>query len=76
MAVLDHVGFDTHANEPNGHSERLREVDDALGAFRGKRSASTVRSDTLVATVTEFGRTAAENGSHGTDHGWGTSVLS
>ena len=25
--------------------------------------------------MTEFGRTAAENGSWGTDHGWGTSVF-
>ena len=26
-------------------------------------------------TVTEFGRTAAENGTTGTDHGWGTCIL-
>ena len=32
-------------------------------------------SNTLVVTVTEFGRTAAENGTTGTDHGVGTCCL-
>ncbi len=73
IAVLDHVGFDSHSNEPNFQSQRLREVDDAVGAF--KQGMGEVWKDTLVVTVTEFGRTAAENGSLGTDHGWGTSIF-
>lgn len=73
VAVLDHVGFDTHASQPGLHSDRLREVDQALGEFR--RTMGDVWKDTLVVTVTEFGRTAAENGSYGTDHGYGTSVF-
>ena len=32
-------------------------------------------ADALVLTVTEFGRTAAENGTTGTDHGWGSCIL-
>ncbi len=74
MAVLDHVGFDTHANEPNDSERLMKEVDDALGAFR-QAIGDEAWKDTLVVTVTEFGRTAAENGSRGTDHGWGTAVF-
>ena len=73
VAVLDHVGFDTHASQPGQHSDRLREVDDAIGTF--KQAMGPVWKDTLVVTLTEFGRTAAENGSWGTDHGWGTSIF-
>lgn len=73
VAVLDHVGFDTHSGQPGQHADRLREVDDAIGAFRA--TMGPVWKDTLVVTVTEFGRTAAENGSWGTDHGWGTSIF-
>jgi uncharacterized protein (DUF1501 family) len=74
MAVLDHVGFDTHANQPRDNDRVMKEVDDAIGAFR-KEIGDEVWKDTLVVTVTEFGRTAAENGSLGTDHGWGTAVF-
>jgi uncharacterized protein (DUF1501 family) len=74
MAVLDHVGFDTHANEPRDNDRVMKEVDDAIGAFH-KEIGDEVWKDTLVVTVTEFGRTAAENGSLGTDHGWATAVF-
>jgi uncharacterized protein (DUF1501 family) len=74
MAVLDHVGFDTHANEVSDNSKRFVEVDDAIAAFRAALS-DEVWKNTLIVTVTEFGRTAAENGSRGTDHGYGTAVF-
>ena len=32
-------------------------------------------SDTVIMTMSEFGRTAAENGSRGTDHGHGNAML-
>ena len=74
MAVLDHVGFDTHANEVSGNSMRFAEVDDAIAAFR-KAVPDDVWKNTLIVTVTEFGRTAFENGSRGTDHGYGTAIF-
>ncbi|HVY21673.1 MAG TPA: DUF1501 domain-containing protein [Bauldia sp.] len=74
MAVLDHVGFDTHANEPSDNGKVFGEVDAAIGAFR-QTIGDEVWKDTLIVTVTEFGRTAAENGSRGTDHGWGTAIF-
>jgi uncharacterized protein (DUF1501 family) len=73
VAVLDHVGFDTHSSQTGQHADRLRDVDLAIDAFQ--KAMGPVWKDTLVVTVTEFGRTAAENGSWGTDHGWGTSIF-
>lgn len=74
VAVLDHVGFDTHAGQPGLHSNRLREVDEAIGTFR-RTIGKDIWQQTLVLTVTEFGRTADQNGSWGTDHGWGSCVF-
>ncbi len=74
MAVLDHVGFDTHSDENSQNFQRFTEVDGAIGAFR-RELHDDVWKKTLVVTVTEFGRTAAENGSRGTDHGYGTAIF-
>ncbi|MHA1555137.1 MAG: DUF1501 domain-containing protein, partial [Alphaproteobacteria bacterium] len=74
MAVIDHVGFDSHANEPRDSGRVMKDVDEAIGAFR-VAIGDDVWKKTLIVTVTEFGRTVAENGSRGTDHGWGTSVF-
>lgn len=67
---LDLGGWDTHQNqgrETGPYADRVRQVAEALGAFLtdlGER-----QDDVLVVTVTEFGRTAAQNGTNGTDHG-------
>ena len=74
VAVLDHVDFDTHAGQPGLHSDRLREVDEAIGAFR-RAIGKDIWQNTLVLTVTEFGRTVDQNGSWGTDHGWGSCIF-
>ena len=73
IAVLDYVGFDSHSRENIQHNVRLGGVDNAIRNIRlgmGDKWANT-----LVVTVTEFGRTIAENGSWGTDHGWGSSIF-
>ena len=73
VAILDHVGFDTHASQggiDGVHSAKLSDIDAALSAFKSQLGSAW--NNTIVMTVTEFGRTAAENGSIGTDHGWGT----
>lgn len=74
MAVLDYVGFDTHSNEPTENNRLMAQVDEAIAVFRGE-IGDDVWKNTYIVTVTEFGRTAAENGSMGTDHGWGTAIL-
>jgi uncharacterized protein (DUF1501 family) len=76
VGALAFDGWDTHANEGavNGRLAAL------LGALDGAIAAIEIGMgpawrDTVVAVVTEFGRTARINGSDGTDHGTGTIAL-
>jgi uncharacterized protein (DUF1501 family) len=69
-------GWDTHFNEgiANGRlSQLLGALDGALDAV--KTNMGTAWSETVVAFVTEFGRTARINGTEGTDHGTATVAL-
>lgn len=69
-------GFDTHAGQgadSGVHATKLQEFDSILQAFREAMGTAWTRS--LVITVTEFGRTVAENGTAGTDHGVGSCVM-
>ncbi len=70
MAFLDIGGWDHHINEGgiNGQlSNRLREFGQGLAALY--RDLGDRMEDVLVLTMSEFGRTARENGNAGTDHG-------
>lgn len=73
IAALAFEGWDTHANE-GGAKGRLATLlsglDGALASF--EQGLRPVWKDTVVMVVTEFGRTAAVNGTVGTDHGTGT----
>lgn len=65
-------GFDSHASqgtEQGSHADRLRDLDQLMATFRAEMGAQW--ANTLVLTITEFGRTAAENGTNSTDHGVG-----
>ena len=67
VAFADIGGWDTHFNQPGQLANQLKELGQALAAFYndlGDRMA-----DVAVVTMSEFGRTARENGSRGTDHG-------
>jgi uncharacterized protein (DUF1501 family) len=69
-------GWDTHVNEGalNGRlSALLGALDAAIAAIETNMGAAW--SETVVALVTEFGRTARINGNEGTDHGTGTVAL-
>jgi uncharacterized protein (DUF1501 family) len=62
-------GWDHHQNEPGQLSNVARQFGSALAAFctdMGDRM-----EDIVLATMSEFGRTAQENGNNGTDHGHG-----
>jgi len=68
IAVLETSGWDTHANQGNSTgslANRLSGLDDGLIALRD--GLGSVWSDTVVAVVTEFGRTVHVNGTRGTD---------
>ncbi len=62
-------GFDTHADQLGRHAALLTDVGDSLAAFRAALQATGSWDRCVVATYSEFGRRAAENGSNGTDHG-------
>lgn len=69
-------GFDTHASQGNAQgalADQLRQLDQVLAAYR--EGAGPMWAHSLVITLTEFGRTAAENGNTGTDHGVGSCIL-
>jgi uncharacterized protein (DUF1501 family) len=69
-------GWDTHNNEgiATGHlSQLLGALDAALAAI--ETNMGPAWRDTVVALVTEFGRTARINGTDGTDHGTATVAL-
>jgi uncharacterized protein (DUF1501 family) len=73
VAVFDTSGWDTHANEggPQGQlAARLGELDAGLATLH--QELGPVWKDTAVLLLTEFGRTAALNGTRGTDHGTAT----
>jgi len=76
VAMFDTSGWDTHANEGGSQGQlalRLRGLDLALAAL--KDSLGPVWSNTVVLVATEFGRTAAINGTRGTDHGTGAAAF-
>jgi uncharacterized protein (DUF1501 family) len=73
VAVFDTSGWDTHANEGGAQGQlagRLGELDAGLAVLR--QELGPAWQDTAVLLVTEFGRTAAINGTRGTDHGTAT----
>ncbi|AOF80891.1 hypothetical protein BSY238_410 [Methyloversatilis sp. RAC08] len=71
IITVDCGGWDTHSNQGNDASGRmgrlLTDFSSTIGAFFQDLGGTASR--VTVLTATEFGRTAAENGSLGTDHG-------
>jgi len=76
IAFVEIGGWDTHANQgaANGAlANRLTELAGGLGALH--RDLGAKMSEVLVLTMSEFGRTARQNGNRGTDHGHGTAFF-
>jgi uncharacterized protein (DUF1501 family) len=72
VAVIEASGWDTHANQGGAKgalAQRLAGLDRALRALA--EDLGPLWPQTAVLVVTEFGRTAAMNGTRGTDHGTG-----
>ena len=70
VAVIESTGWDTHANQGAAQGVlalRLAGLDRAMRALR--EDLGPLWPQTSVLIVTEFGRTAAMNGTRGTDHG-------
>jgi uncharacterized protein (DUF1501 family) len=76
VAVFDTTGWDTHANEGSAEGQlagRLAALDAGLRTL--KEELGPIWADTAVLLATEFGRTAATNGTRGTDHGTATAAF-
>ena len=72
IAVIEAGGWDTHANQGGAKgalAQRLAGLDKGLRALADE--LGPLWPQTAVLVVTEFGRTAAMNGTRGTDHGTG-----
>ena len=67
VAFADYGGWDHHVQEMNALPNMLRDFGGALAAFW--TDLGDLRDDVVVVTMSEFGRTARENGTRGTDHG-------
>jgi uncharacterized protein (DUF1501 family) len=76
VAFADVGGWDTHVNQGSAQGQLATRLDDfarsiaALVTDLGDRM-----EDTVVLTMSEFGRAVNENGSRGTDHGHGNAML-
>jgi uncharacterized protein (DUF1501 family) len=76
VAFAESTNWDHHTNEGSTQGQIAQRLDDlasgiaALSADLGERM-----SDTVILTMSEFGRTAAENGNRGTDHGHGNAMM-
>lgn len=68
-------GFDTHANQLENHHALLTELAWSLRRFVDIAQRRGILDRVLVLTFSEFGRTLAENGRHGTDHGAASSLF-
>jgi len=76
VAVFDTIGWDTHANEGGARGRlaaQLTALDTGIKTLRDELGPAWQK--TAVIAVTEFGRTAAINGTRGTDHGTATAAF-
>jgi uncharacterized protein (DUF1501 family) len=76
IAVFDIGGFDTHSRQGGDHgehAEQLKQFDNVIGALY--ENLGNAFSNTIIVSLTEFGRTVEQNGGSGTEHGYGTAIL-
>ena len=69
IAVIEAGGWDTHYAQDRRLTKLFGELASSISLI--KKQLGPIWRDTAVMVVSEFGRTAAENGSKGTDHGTG-----
>ena len=69
VAVIEAGGWDTHFAQERRLTALFEDLSEGIVTI--KTQLGDVWDDTAVVVVSEFGRTARENGSNGTDHGTG-----
>lgn len=73
VMMIETGGWDTHSQQKGRLAAQLRGLDGLLAELR--TGLGPAWRDTLVLVATEFGRTAAINGTGGTDHGTASAAL-
>jgi uncharacterized protein (DUF1501 family) len=72
LVFMDVGGWDTHIGQGNAKGQLANKLDKfGQGLSRLIQGLGPVYQDTAILIMSEFGRTVAENGNKGTDHGHG-----
>jgi uncharacterized protein (DUF1501 family) len=71
--MIETNGWDTHSAQNARLANQLKGLDAMVGALR--EGLGDAWKQTVVVVATEFGRTAAANGTGGTDHGTASAAL-
>jgi uncharacterized protein (DUF1501 family) len=76
IAFAESTQWDHHANEGGATGQMAARLDDfSRGLAALARDLGDRLADTVIVTMSEFGRAVAQNGSGGTDHGHGNAML-
>jgi uncharacterized protein (DUF1501 family) len=76
VAFADVGGWDTHVNQGSSQGQLAGRLDDfSRGIAALITDLGDHMADTVVLTMSEFGRAVAENGNRGTDHGHGNAMF-
>lgn len=65
-------GFDTHATQLNVQPGLHTQLANALSYFNANLQSLNMSNNVTTFTASDFGRTLVDNGTAGTDHGWGS----
>ena len=76
VAFADVGGWDTHVNQGSSQGQLANRLDDfARGLVALVTDLGSRMADTVILTMSEFGRAVGENGNRGTDHGHGNAMM-
>jgi uncharacterized protein (DUF1501 family) len=76
VAFAELGGWDTHVNQGAAAGQLATRLDDfARGIGALVTDLGDAMQDTIVMTMSEFGRAVSENGNRGTDHGHGNAMF-
>ena len=73
VAMIETLGWDTHFGQTGRLANELKALDALIAALRA--GLGDQWRQTIVLVATEFGRTAAANGTGGTDHGTASAAM-